>query len=159
MLNMDSYPKALQLLMNTDGTVTELIKLIAREDLKVIKLSSDVESENVLLRKIYLQGRDSGINWLYAESEIYLANLNADFMRDLIENSIPIGTLWMKYRMETFKELKAKQYEMSSSMAESGFARGTPLLSRTYDVYNSARIIMKITEKFPVEFYAGLLDS
>ncbi|VAW40617.1 hypothetical protein MNBD_GAMMA01-1643, partial [hydrothermal vent metagenome] len=35
MIELRRYPLALQLLMQTDGTVTELIKLLAQEDIQV----------------------------------------------------------------------------------------------------------------------------
>ena len=37
--------------------------------------------------------------------KIFLNNLSKEFVNDLMEKSIPIGTLWFKYKMETFKKI------------------------------------------------------
>ncbi len=77
MLNLKIYPVSLQLLMQTDGTVTELIKLLSGEDIKVLKISEDTDEVNkikILNRCIFLQGVTSKKNWLYAKSKIYLDN-------------------------------------------------------------------------------------
>jgi chorismate-pyruvate lyase len=157
--NLSNYPKSLQLLMQTDGTVTDLVKLLAGEEIKVIKLlelRTLVEQQNILNRRIYLQGVDSLKNWVYAESIIYLDNLSDEFVNDLINNTIPIGTLWMNYRMETFKSLISKEFQITSKEDSSGFPENTELLSRKYQVFNSKKLIMEINEKFPIKHYSNL---
>ena len=64
MLDLKYYPKALQLLMQTDGTVTELIKLLAKENIVVVKISENIEHgvDKILYRHIYLQGEKSRKN-------------------------------------------------------------------------------------------------
>lgn len=148
---------ALQLLMKTDGTVTELIKLLSNEDLIVIKLSGHIEDGRILRRRIFLQGKSSRKNWLYAESEIFLDKLPQNFVNDLIENNLPIGTLWTKYRMETFKQLVKQSNEVTETDTIPGFSNGVEFLTRTYEVFNSANLIMRITEKFPVEHFQKLI--
>jgi len=159
MIDLIKYPKALQLLMQTDGTVTELIKLLAKENIIVVKISENIinKNERVLFRHIYLQGEDSKKNWLYAESKIYLDNLPNDFVTDLIEKTIPIGTLWLNYRMETFKQLIGQYEEVSTKETPSEFPAGTKMLSRMYQVFNQNKIIMEITEKFPIHKYKKLV--
>ena len=159
MLDLKVYPKALQLLMQTDGTVTELIKLLAKENIIVIKISESIEtlSERILYRHIYLQGEKSKKNWLYAESKIYLDNLPKEFVSDLLEKTIPIGTLWLNYRTETFKQLIKQCEEISIDESTFGFPIGTKMLSRMYQVFNQNKIIMEITEKFPVHKFKKLV--
>mgnify|MGYP000465636362 CR=1 FL=1 len=145
--------------MLTDCTVTDLVKLLAEEDIKVIKLCEQrvvIEKQNILNRKIHLQGVDSLKNWVYAESIIYLDNLSEDFVNDLFNNNIPIGTLWLKYRMETFKSLISKDFEVVSKEDTVGFPEGTQLLSRKYQVFNNEKLIMEINEKFPIKHYLEL---
>ena len=97
MIELNKYPLSLQLLMQTDGTVTELIKLLTGEDIKVVKLNESIDKQtNTLNRRIFLQGNKTHINWLYATSEIYLNNLSIEFAKDLSENNLPIGSLWIK---------------------------------------------------------------
>jgi chorismate-pyruvate lyase len=156
MLDLTHYPVALQLLMKTDGTVTELIKFFSAEEIKVVKLSEEIHTEDedeILTRKIFLQGNKTHKNWLYAQSEIYLNNLPKQFVVDLLEKNIPIGTLWINHRIETYKSLINQGEEVLTEDLGSGFAMGTSLLSRTYQVYNQQKIIMEITEKFPIGLY------
>ena len=158
MIGLDKYPLSLQVLMQTDGTVTELIKLLTSENIKVVKLSEEKEAgTETLNRQIFLQGLESGINWLYASSKIYLQNLSADFVKELTEETVPIGTLWIKYRMETYKQL-VDQYEEQLSQDDPTnnlFVNGQ-YLTRIYQVFNQSRLIMEITEKFPIEKYQEL---
>ncbi|MBL4773212.1 MAG: DUF98 domain-containing protein [Alcanivoracaceae bacterium] len=161
MKNLTNFPLALQLLMRTDGTVTELIKLLTKEDIIVRKLSekiNDCQEGRILDRHIFLQGTLSGKKWLYAESKIYLDNLPEEFVTDLLEKTIPIGTLWINYRMETFK-LLIDQYEEDSKKCgkNSAFNLSTFLLTRVYRVFNQKKLIMEITEKFPVAEYENLI--
>ncbi len=158
MHNIDSYPLALQLLMQTDGTVTQLIKILTNETINVIKIASEIEQnpQRVLHRSIYLQGQQSKTDWLFAQSQVFLDNLPTAFVQDLIEKTLPIGTLWNNYRTETFKQIIAKEAEISKGKKRSGFKKGTPLLSRTYAVYSKNHIIMQITEKFPIQKYEAL---
>ena len=155
MLDLKSYPKSLQLLMQTDGTVTELINLLANENIVVVKLleKADKSNSNILYRHIYLQGQTTKINWLYAESKIYLNNLPKEFVINLKEKSIPIGALWIKYRIETFKKIINQCEEISMKNDSHDYPICTKILSRTYDVYNQKNIIMEITEKFPILEY------
>lgn len=160
MNDIKKYPLALQLLMQTDGTVTELIKLLANEDIKVVKLSEEIDSKSnqkILNRHIYLQGLQSKINWLYAQSKIFLNNLPSDFVNDLLHESIPIGSLWIKYRIETFKQVTEKLETVSLGLDQSGFNKGSKVLSRTYQVFNKSVIIMEIKENFPIYDYENLI--
>ncbi len=157
MLDLSSFPLSLQVLMHTDGTVTDLIELLAHEKLTVIKLHEKInENSSLLERKIYLQGKDSKINWLCAESKIYLKNLSHHFVEDLIHHSIPIGTLWTKYKIETYKNITDKKEELSIDNLKTGYERGERLLSRTYEVFNNKKLIMEITERFPISQFTKL---
>ena len=159
MKNLSNYPLSLQLLMHTDGTVTELIKLLAQEDIRVVKLIEKINSDNdsnILDRHIYLQGIKTDKIWLYAHSKIFLSNLPKKFVTDLLENAIPIGTLWNNYRMETYKKMLTQHVEKSDGCDDSGFEVNTILLTRTYQVFNQKKTIMEITEKFPLNAYQNL---
>lgn len=157
MIDLKNYPISLQLLMKTDGTVTELIKLLSGEDIKVSKLSEKIytnKQQRVLNRCIFLTGQKSKKNWLYAQSKIYLDNLSDEFVNDLLEKNIPIGTLWINHRIETFKSLVDQSQETLESNLGNGFEKGTMTLTRIYHVFNQNKIIMEITEKFPIMSYA-----
>ena len=109
-----------QILLITDGTVTELLEYYLGESIKVKKLYERLESDikclsrshipyidqndfPVLERKVLLQGDSTLRNWLYAETSILIDRLPLEFRDDLMISNKPIGKLWSKYRFETYK--------------------------------------------------------
>ncbi len=157
-MDLSNYHQYLQILMQMDGTVTELIRLLANEPIKVVKLSEkqlgDKTSGQTLLREIILQGEKTAKNWVYAQSKILLDNLPKPFIHDLLHKEVPIGTLWKNYHTETFKQVIHQAEEQSERLAEKlGMDKNTLFLTRTYEVYSNQVLIMVITEKFPVDLY------
>lgn len=158
-----------KMLMITDGTLTELLEAYWNEKIHITKLSEETThhtenmklldaqpEEDVLERKILLQGTVSKKNWLYAESLIIPARLDTGFRRDLIESQIPIGKLWKKYRTETFKEMMSYFFEPANDLA-SYFAQintEDTVLCRTYRIFTKGKPVMTITEKFPEKYYS-----
>ncbi len=150
-----------------NGTLTKLLENLLNEQLTVIKSYENVETneeaipylelpakQSIISRKICLQGQDSGINWLYAESIIIPERLPPLFRQELLESQIPIGKLWSKHRVETFKELLPPFEEPAEQLAlyfkvESEHR----LLGRTYRVFSQQQPIMMLTEKFPAHYF------
>ena len=150
-----------------NGTLTRLLETFLNEQLTVVKLHETLEPisepipyldlhahQEVINRKICLQGQTSGTNWLYAESIIVPEHLPPLFRQDLLESQIPIGKLWCKHRIETYKELLPPFAEPAEELAEH-FHVGTDhlLLGRTYRVYSNQKPIMMLTEKFPAHYF------
>ncbi|PID34470.1 MAG: 4-hydroxybenzoate synthetase [Thiotrichales bacterium] len=160
-----------RILMVTDGTVTELLEQYAEETIKVCKLSEKIDIEfdellpnhrhhitksdlPVLTRTILLQGQTTKKNWLYAQSSIFLDNLQAGFRSDLLASREPIGRLWEKYRCETFKRILDFEKRPAGESGEYfNLPADSTLLSRTYSVYSGGKLIMIITEMFPDELF------
>jgi chorismate-pyruvate lyase len=157
-----------KMLMITDGTLTELLEAYWNEKIHIAKLSEEVtyktkniksldveKEEDVLERKILLQGTVTKRNWLYAESLIVPGRLAAQFREDLIESRIPIGKLWKKYRTETFKEMMNYFREPADCLADyfAEINAEDTLLCRTYRIFTERKPVMTITEKFPENYY------
>lgn len=150
-----------------NGTLTKLLENLLGEKLTVLKLHESIEinqdeiaylelpaNEHVAQRKICLQGQSSGTNWLYAESVIALDRLPPLFREDLLNSQIPIGKLWMKYRIETFKELLPPFEDRAGELAVNFDMRPEQrLLGRTYRVFSHQQPIMMLTEKFPAHYF------
>jgi len=158
-----------KMLMITDGTLTELLEAYWNEQIYIAKLSEEVihdakniqsldvkQGENVLERKILLQGTVSKRNWLYAESLIMPGRLETQFREDLTESRIPIGKLWKKYRTETFKEMMNYFREPADCLADyfAEINAEDTLLCRTYRIFTKGKPVMTITEKFPEKYYS-----
>lgn len=150
-----------------NGTLTKLLENLLGEQLTVIKSYENLEAneeeipylellaeQSVISRKICLQGQNSGINWLYAESIIVPERLPPLFRQDLLESQTPIGKLWSKHRVETFKELLPPFEEPAGQLAvHFNIEPEQRLLGRTYRVFSRQQPIMMLTEKFPAHYF------
>lgn len=158
-----------RVILISNGTLTKLLENLVCESLTVIKLHENLEispveipylelakNEQIVQRKICLQGQKSGTNWLYAESIIVPARLPALFREELLKSQIPIGTLWTKHRVEMFKELQPPFCEIAGELATHfNVAQTDKLLGRTYRVFSNQMPIMMLTEKFPSRYFTN----
>lgn len=156
-----------RILLTTDGTVTEVIEIYAGESMQVVKLSQallpierridalDIErGHEVLDRRILLQGKFSGDNFLYAESIIVPDRLDEEVQDGLLRCNRPIGYLIMERRMETFREILEWGREMAGPLATHfGIDETDSVVFRTYRIFANQAPIMQITEKFPGSYY------
>lgn len=165
---IDGLSRFQKILLITDGTVTKLLENHLGEAISVQKINEekqaydnnshqvtvDLQGSLVLEREILLQGQTSKTHWLYAKSTIFLKHLQQDFLSDLVESNQPIGKLWSKYRLETYKEILATSREEAGELAKYfNIKANDVLISRTYSVYSNQKIIMIITEKFPLSYF------
>ena len=147
--------------------MTEILEAYLSEKIRLVKLSETIESmtqDNLLLdicngqevieRKILLQGKISRNNWIYAESILVPDRLDEKLKNGLLVSQEPMGRLWLEHRLETFKEIVDSAREPAEDLADYfKIERSDKLLSRTYRVFSGQRPIILITEKFPETFY------
>lgn len=167
-IDPDSLSTFQRVILTADGTLTPILEAYLLEKLQVLKVNERIVAisemipfldipagQQVIERKIFLQGKQSGVHWLYAESLIVLHRLHEKFREDLLSSREPIGTLWLKYRVETFKEIvDIHQHEAAALAGYFKVASRDNLLSRTYRVFSNQQPIMLITEKFPQRYFA-----
>lgn len=156
-----------RIILTTDGTLTEILEAYLSEKIKLVKLSEIIEpitgdnlfldiasGQEVLQRKILLQGKISRNNWVYAESILVPDRLDEKLKNGLLVSQEPMGRLWLEHRLETFKEIVDSAREPAEDLADYfKLKRSDKLLSRTYRVFSGRRPIILITEKFPETFY------
>lgn len=166
-LNLNELSIFQRIMLVSDGTLTDIIEAYLFEQLCVVKLFEQMslttritpalmlESPGEIIeRKILLQGKESKRNWLYAESIIVPARLDAPFRKALLKSQSSIGKLWVIHRMETFKEILTLHWETAGELADFfKIERDSRLLCRTYRVFTKQQPIMLITEKFPALFF------
>ena len=166
-IDVTQLPPIQRIILTSNGTLTKLLENLLGEQLQVVKLSETLQVEdmdapylnllgehNIIRRKICLQGQNSGINWLYAESVIVPERLEPLFREELLESQIPIGNLWSKYRVETFKELSPPFQESANELAtQFSIQPQQHLLGRTYRVFSKQQPVMMLTEKFPSDYF------
>ena len=156
-----------RIILTTDGTLTEILEAYLSEALQIVKLSEEIinlqedqqalklEANNQIIeRKILLQGKISMRNFIYAESALAFSRLDQVFQHELLESRVPMGKLWRQNRLETFKEIISTQKEPARELSQYfDIAPEDELLSRTYLVFSQGQPIIQITEKFPTSYF------
>ena len=155
-----------KILLKANGTVTAMLEAYVSESIQVIKLFENLtqiklelpnvklrEKENVIARKVLLQGTSSGRNFIYADSLILIDHLDQGFSDELLNTRTPIGKLWAKHKVETFKEVVAYGKEPAYGLSNYFCIKPEDtLLSRTSLIFSQGKINMIITEKFPENY-------
>jgi chorismate-pyruvate lyase len=161
-----------RILLVTDGTLTDILQAYLSEGIEIVKISENLvnstqikqefsnfdfnlnENEQVIERKVLLQGKNSGDNFIYAHSFIIIQNLPEEFKNDLLNTKIPIGKLWFQHRIETFKEIIKLERKTAHDLSQYfHIKREDNLLERTYLVFSHQKLIMIISEHFPENIF------
>ncbi len=149
-----------KILLNTDGSVTELLSLYAGEPIRVQKIEQSIgrgdapavmacaEGAPLLHRKIMLV--DAKRKHVYAESTFVFERFSKTIQTKLLESDTPIGLLWKQEKVEMYREIIDVRLEQCAAVAAHfGLPADTWLLSRTYLLHQQAKPLGVITEKFP----------
>ena len=163
---LQSLAPLLQILLTTDGTVTDILEACAGEPMHVVKLdrvtSVDASpqaleldgAENLMQRHILLEGRDSHRRMMYAHSTIVVDRLDPRVRDGLLNSRKPLGLLLLERRVETFKEiLDAGRRPAGDLAAHFHLPDDAPLIHRSYRMISGGRPLMRITEMFPEQRY------
>jgi chorismate-pyruvate lyase len=156
-----------KIILTTDGTVTEMLEAYLSEKIALVKLSETVapitqenshldiaSGQEVIERKVLLQGKISRNNWVYAGSTLVPDRLDEKLKHGLLVSQEPMGRLWLEHKLETFKEIVDSAREPAEDLADHfKIDRSDLLLSRTYRVFSRGKPIFLITEKFPEAFF------
>lgn len=156
-----------RIILTTDGTLTDILEAYLFEAVQIVKLSEELVSlkqdnlsldlnkgSEVIERKVLLQGKISRKNFIYAESLIVPERLEQDFKTSLLTSQIPLGQLWLKHKLETFKEIVDSGKEMANDLSSYfNIQIEQNMLFRSYRLFNNRRPIMIITEKFPESYF------
>jgi len=156
-----------RIILTTDGTLTHILEAYLLEAIQVVKLSEGFVGltqssaslnlnvgDEVIERKILLQGKTSKRNWIYAESVIVPDRLDERFRECLLKSHESIGRLWLEQGIETFKEIIHSNEQFAENLSEYfNISKQEKLFSRTYRVFSNRQLIMTITEKFPTSYF------
>jgi chorismate-pyruvate lyase len=163
-----------RILLVTDGTLTDLLQVAFLEPIGVLKLAVNVgkmrtpleplelkRGDHCMNRSILLYGRNTGNNYVYAESTVAVDRLPKEFCEELIGSSKPIGRLWSEHGVETRKELLHISKCSSPALLAhfSLTAAHCLLLKRSYRLVTSGRPVIVITEYFPDKYSEAMCDT
>lgn len=156
-----------KILLTANGTVTSMLEAYSSESIQVVKLSEQLDNidlqlpnvklnqeEQVMARKVLLQGKISCRNFIYADSLILINNLAEKFRYELFNTNKPIGQIWSEQKVETFKEIINYGKEPANELASYfNIKPEENVFFRTYSVSSQGKITMIITEKFPGSYF------
>ncbi len=161
---MNPVPSLLQkILLQTDGTVTDLLRLFTGENIVIEKLSERsitslgpsalglAEPTELLQRQILLTGSKP---YLYAESYFVLERLPTDLRQQMLNSNTPVGLLWQQYKLETYREIIDQQLEKNCSNAQHFALTDNRCYSRTYLIHHGGQVMGQICEQFPVSYFS-----
>jgi len=149
-----------RILLMTDGTVTDLLKLYAGEAISARRLEQTITRNNtqpllsvppetaLLKRRVVLCGDKT--NYLYAESFLVFDMLTETMRYKLLETDCPMGRVWKEERLETYREViehRIAPCPRVSIYFDVPFH--IPILSRTYLVFVRNKPFGVVTESFP----------
>jgi chorismate-pyruvate lyase len=151
-----------RVLLVTDGTLTDILEAHQLEPIHLVVLDQHLtnepaeagllelsDGESAIHREIVLRGERSGVAYVHALSLIALERLNPEFRAGLLSGRAPIGRLWTKLRMETFKEiLESGRHPAGGLAVHLGLKADTWVLFRSYRVCCGGRPVMLIRETF-----------
>jgi chorismate-pyruvate lyase len=155
------------ILLITDGTVTDILEVFMGEKIQIIKIKEETSKaahdipaleilagDEVIERHVFLQGKDSRKNYIYAKSLLIPAKLQEGLHQDILNSSIPLGQLWIEHKLETFKQIIGNGKEPANDLASHfGIARDDEMLHRTYRLFSNNHPCIMITEKFPACYF------
>jgi chorismate-pyruvate lyase len=166
-INPSSLSTFQRILLTTNGTVTDILEAYLFEQIQLIKLSEKVvdmedaipkievkKGDKVIEREVLLRGKISRRNFIYANSVVFLENLDERFKNELLNTKTPIGKLWFEQKVQTFKEIMDSGKEPAQELSNYFYIEPEDnLLFRTYCVYSQGKPTMIITEKFPENYF------
>ncbi len=163
----DSISMFQKVMLVTDGTISDLLRLYTRKRITVKKLmqlikvsgteeSNLCEHETQLLKREILLGT-RGENYIYADSLFNLSIMSTEMKIKLMETDIPIGIIWKEEKLDIFREIIEIKIEKCSNIINHfTVPPDTPFFSRTYMIYHNRKILGIITEKFPITYFREL---
>lgn len=155
-----------KVLLITNGTVTDLLRLYTKDKIKVKKLNQEMmtsdglytslcgKDKTVLKREILLATNEE--NLIYADSVFIMDNMSENIQEQLLETQKPIGTLWKEEKLNTYRDIFSIRLEVCEDIASHfNIEAKTPFLVRSYRIDNYENTLGIITEKFPITYFRG----
>ncbi len=157
---------ALQILLSTDGSVTKILEILAKEEVYVETIIQETTTcaelrspalardmglnylEPINFREVWL--RTSSLKLGFAISITPLSRLAPDFAHDLTHADKPIGKLLAKYNIESRRDIQEIGIKPATDELAGAFhvAQESIVPYRYYNIIKDGKILMKILEFF-----------
>jgi chorismate-pyruvate lyase len=128
------------------GTLEQILSIIVGSPIQVEILKMD-DGPRITKREVWLKNRRTGERLVHASTVVYRENLPNDFLRDLRGDNTGIGSLLVKYALETYRRV-----------IDLGYSKNTRQLFRKYEILHNGKVLFTIEEKFDIDLFkdAGL---
>ena len=158
----------MNVIIHQDGSVTKLLETLFDEAIEVECLGQDYtevnrqdwndidDNEKILLRTIFLKGKETANRYVYATSLIRTNYLEDKIVHDILDGEKGIGELIQEYKLETFREL-INSKSISNNIIRSVFPTEDNITSRVYKLYMKGIPLMLINEYYPHDLYRGFM--
>jgi len=157
---------ALQILLSTDGSVTKILEILAKEEVYVETIVQETTTcaelrspalardmgldylEPVNFREVWL--RTDSTQLAFAISITPLSRLAPDFAHDLTHADVPVGKLLAKYHIESRRDIQEIGVKPATDELAEAFhvAQDCLVPYRYYNIIKDGKILMKILEFF-----------
>jgi beta-ribofuranosylaminobenzene 5'-phosphate synthase len=164
-----------KILLLTDGSVTNLLEVVAGERIEVHTLAQQVvradpaeaadlgieAGDLINFRVVDLVGAESKRTYVHAVSHTPLDHLEPEFRDDLMAADIPIGRILQRYHMETRREIR----DIRPIRADRDLSRTfrvpaeSVLFSRRYAIIHDQKPLIFIEEIFSPALWEGVSIS
>uniref|UniRef100_A0A7C3RBT5 DUF98 domain-containing protein n=1 Tax=Archaeoglobus fulgidus TaxID=2234 RepID=A0A7C3RBT5_ARCFL len=153
-----------RILMSTDGSITAIIEAVTQKKVQVETIEQKIIRADKELAELLEVDEGDEVNYrvvyLKADGEIYakaisftpLKRLENSFKEDLMRADIPIGKIMKKHNIEARREIIWSRIENADSkLADELRIADKRVISRNYNIIHRGKILINITEFFPVE--------
>jgi len=150
--------------MSTDGSITAIIEAVTQKKVQVETIEQKIIRADKELAELLEVDEGDEVNYrvvyLKADGEIYakaisftpLKRLENSFKEDLMRADIPIGKIMKKHNIEARREIIWSRIENADSkLADELRIADKRVISRNYNIIHRGKILINITEFFPVE--------
>jgi chorismate-pyruvate lyase len=156
-----------EVLLRTDGTVTDLLELFTGEPIRIAKVSSGFHNAEcdwpnkdgepqLIVRDVILCGKTTESRYIFGHTHVYPEALAPAVHLQLQETNEPIGKVLRDQRVEDFRQIEGRGCRPMPLVAEIlGVAATDQLQWRRYSVTSGASTIMEITEVFSERLFAS----
>jgi len=154
-----------KILLTTDGSVTRVLEILTRKPVRVETLVRMTISADSRVAKWLNTSVGSSVNYrmvelinprpkkilAVAKSWIAISRLERGIRKDLTSTDIPIGKIISKHKLDVRREmLNINLVHAEEDITKLiGVKKGSPLLSKTYNIVRNDAVLMRINELFP----------
>jgi chorismate-pyruvate lyase len=150
----EALPPILRVLLTTDGTVTDVLAAWFLEEVEAIDAEMAEEGE-IVLRRVVLAGRGSGLRYVHAVSELRMDVLPREIRSALAASPRGIGQALRALGLATNRTVEDRWQERAGEKAT--LLRVRPhdvLVARRYLITLGDAAAVRIVERVPVSLFS-----